>query len=806
MASAPSPPSPLLVRVSEPGPRLHRKLESYFQSRNSGGGECTVRPRGEGAQGIFRVEFRERAAKERVLRKGEHQILVEKKPVTIFLEPTENPTEKNVRPRMSSLTQSQAGALSGEKHPAEGHIANAVDCVQKIFLTVTADLNCNLLSKEQRKSITTLCPNVKKMEGHDGVEKVCGDFRDIEKIHHFLSEQLLESEQKCEPSPSATEREPPWQQDWDSGVFPSKPKTRSEEKSNNFEVPLLFFEYFKYACADKIESIEKRFGINIETQESSPSMVYLDFTSSQSGDLEAAREYFVSEFQKNTESLKQECILLAENEQANKIKQELTHQFKKLLIKEKRNTLILFGTQGDISAAKHFLASKISKGPVKAPVKILAPKHMMNGIEVDTVQYNLLEGELLQEISEIEQKYDTCYSVLGKTYNMKTVRILFEPRDKEVDLSVHAYASFIDAYQLATCQLLREILSLKPLGKERNHLRGTKFTDDFRKRHPYVRFEVNQESVTLTGLPNHLEKAKQYILKTGGMLAGEKWNEARETPMDIDGNDSKTASPPYKDSASSGSSGVDKKVKPMDIDGNDSKTASPPFKDSASSGSSGVDKKVQPMDIDDNHSKPASPPFKDSASSGGLVDKKVKDTCAICMETIINKQVLPKCKHEFCTPCISKAMSYKPVCPLCQTCYGVQKGNQPEGTMSVTFSKTELPGYKSCGSIMILYHIRGGIQTEEHPNPGKTYCGIQRIAYLPNNKEGNEVLVLLRRAFDQRLIFTVGESRVTGASDVVTWNDIHHKTSMFGGPEMYGYPDPDYLKRVKEELKAKGIE
>nr|8R79_A Chain A, E3 ubiquitin-protein ligase DTX3L [Homo sapiens]8R79_B Chain B, E3 ubiquitin-protein ligase DTX3L [Homo sapiens]8R79_C Chain C, E3 ubiquitin-protein ligase DTX3L [Homo sapiens]8R79_D Chain D, E3 ubiquitin-protein ligase DTX3L [Homo sapiens] len=73
----------------------------------------------------------------------------------------------------------------------------AVDsCLQKIFLTVTADLNCNLFSKEQRAYITTLCPSIRKMEGHDGIEKVCGDFQDIERIHQFLSEQFLESEQK----------------------------------------------------------------------------------------------------------------------------------------------------------------------------------------------------------------------------------------------------------------------------------------------------------------------------------------------------------------------------------------------------------------------------------------------------------------------------------------------------------------------------------------------------------------------------------------------------------------------------------
>uniref|UniRef100_A0A8C8X8E4 E3 ubiquitin-protein ligase n=1 Tax=Panthera leo TaxID=9689 RepID=A0A8C8X8E4_PANLE len=98
------------------------------------------------------------------------------------------------------------------------------------------------------------------------------------------------------------------------------------------------------------------------------------------------------------------------------------------------------------------------------------------------------------------------------------------------------------------------------------------------------------------------------------------------------------------------------------------------------------------------------------------------------------------------------------------------------------------------------------VQKEKHPNPGKAYSGIQRTAYLPNNEEGIEVLRLLCRAFNQKLIFTVGESRVLGISDVITWNDIHHKTSRSGGPQKFGYPDPGYLKRVKQELKDKGIE
>lgn len=77
----------------------------------------------------------------------------------------------------------------------------------------------------------------------------------------------------------------------------------------------------------------------------------------------------------------------------------------------------------------------------------------------------------------------------------------------------------------------------------------------------------------------------------------------------------------------------------------------------------------------------------------------------------------------------------------------------------------------------------------------------------------------MEKAFEHRLIFTVGDSITTGARDVVVWNNIHHKTSLTGGPERYysfisvfivcnlrfGYPDRDYLDRVTAELADAGI-
>lgn len=74
---------------------------------------------------------------------------------------------------------------------------------------------------------------------------------------------------------------------------------------------------------------------------------------------------------------------------------------------------------------------------------------------------------------------------------------------------------------------------------------------------------------------------------------------------------------------------------------------------------------------------------------------------------------------------------------------------------------------------------------EEHPNPGKVYKGISRSGYLPNNKKGRLIAKLLNVAFSRRLVFTIGRSRTTGHDGVITWNDIHHKTRMDGGPARY---------------------
>ena len=109
----------------------------------------------------------------------------------------------------------------------------------------------------------------------------------------------------------------------------------------------------------------------------------------------------------------------------------------------------------------------------------------------------------------------------------------------------------------------------------------------------------------------------------------------------------------------------------------------------------------------------------------------------------------------------------------------------PAFSHSVQFIFLMLPFYETFvgyGTIVIDYHFPSGLQGPEHPFPGRYYDGASRTAYLPDNREGREVLQLLRRAFDARLVFTIGTCFTAGLPNQVIWNDIHHKTNRFGGP------------------------
>uniref|UniRef100_A0A915LZQ7 E3 ubiquitin-protein ligase n=1 Tax=Meloidogyne javanica TaxID=6303 RepID=A0A915LZQ7_MELJA len=189
--------------------------------------------------------------------------------------------------------------------------------------------------------------------------------------------------------------------------------------------------------------------------------------------------------------------------------------------------------------------------------------------------------------------------------------------------------------------------------------------------------------------------------------------------------------------------------------------------------------------------------------------------CSICLcdmrdilENAGNSVVqLSLCSHMFHMECIRAAFKVKEQCPLCMCWYKDPIGYQPkDAKMTVRQIQGQVQGHKDAkGFHEITYYIPSGIQIDGHIRPGRPYRSMTRIAYLPNNKEGTQILKLLQLAFKRRLIFTIGDSLTTGRKDVPIWNGIHHKTNKEGGPQCYGYPDPGYLSRVKEELAAVGV-
>eukprot|EP00092_Neocalanus_flemingeri_P102324 GFUD01130881.1.p1 GENE.GFUD01130881.1~~GFUD01130881.1.p1 ORF type:complete len:702 (+),score=200.18 GFUD01130881.1:81-2186(+) len=193
-----------------------------------------------------------------------------------------------------------------------------------------------------------------------------------------------------------------------------------------------------------------------------------------------------------------------------------------------------------------------------------------------------------------------------------------------------------------------------------------------------------------------------------------------------------------------------------------------------------------------------------------------QQTCSICCDLLSNEPAvsLARCGHKFHSLCVQELTAHQAgqqhiQCPNCQTIQGVKTGNQPiGGEMKWRKDNGKVPGYPDCGVIVIKYSMADGVQEECHPHPGKPFQakGYPRTAILPDNQQGNVVLALLIKAFQRRLIFTVGPSLSRGEEDCVTWNGIHHKTVLQDAGSGHGYPDGGYLDRVVEELKQIGVE
>lgn len=162
-----------------------------------------------------------------------------------------------------------------------------------------------------------------------------------------------------------------------------------------------------------------------------------------------------------------------------------------------------------------------------------------------------------------------------------------------------------------------------------------------------------------------------------------------------------------------------------------------------------------------------------------------------------NVIMLSQCKdHFFHDECIKSMMGTKEhiKCPVCNKLYGIMTGDQPKGVFLCRVIKEKCAGYKE-NTIQLYY---------DFPD-GTNYKGTSRNAYIPNTKEGKEILALFKITFDRGLMYIIGNSVTTGEKNVVVWNGVHHKTNLDGGAQYFGYPDPTYFNRVREEMAAKGV-
>ncbi|XP_076345981.1 E3 ubiquitin-protein ligase DTX4-like isoform X1 [Tachypleus tridentatus] len=204
-----------------------------------------------------------------------------------------------------------------------------------------------------------------------------------------------------------------------------------------------------------------------------------------------------------------------------------------------------------------------------------------------------------------------------------------------------------------------------------------------------------------------------------------------------------------------------------------------------------------------------------------LTIRDVLEDCIICCDTLTEGSpydndprlvALLHCDHIFHRSCLKEMYNSglkdgHLQCPTCKTIYGEKTGIQPPGSMDFHLIPYSLPGFPGYSTIHIIYNISAGIQGPEHPNPNKPYTarGFPRHCYLPNTDKGRKVLRLLVKAWERRLIFTVGVSSTTGEPNTVTWNEIHHKTEFGSNITGHGYPDLQYLDNVLTELKLQGI-
>lgn len=425
------------------------------------------------------------------------------------------------------------------------------------------------------------------------------------------------------------------------------------EEMDVLRVPSALYEYFSHVCQKDIERLRKRFGVCIISEDVN-GITSIYFSSDKDpASIQKAEETFTRLFQESIQNLKQEKIPVANSYTITDNIMQLNARFSNLLVREEENQLLLRGPESELLAAKKFLARGGENNQAENNIKMSSELYQYkNGIEVDSSLFKMLETILNKKIEVIKDKFDTVIEKKESSSGQK-VLIVFRPRIKTNDMTSHATESFINTFQSAAAMLRLKLINPRLSEDQKKRLNTPLNRKQLEDQH--VKLNKKEDKSMLSVLPDHLNAAEKHIMNS--LTTEDITQTEKRAPLS---------------SSHSSQGGIE--ASEIEYSGRQ----------------------------------------KNNLSSEGQAKAKTeedKNVCPICMEEIVNEEILSKCKHAFCKSCIDQAMSYKKSCPVCNTVYGPIEGNQPEGTMTTATIPTSLPGYPHCGTIVITYNMCGGIQT-----------------------------------------------------------------------------------------------
>jgi hypothetical protein len=184
--------------------------------------------------------------------------------------------------------------------------------------------------------------------------------------------------------------------------------------------------------------------------------------------------------------------------------------------------------------------------------------------------------------------------------------------------------------------------------------------------------------------------------------------------------------------------------------------------------------------------------------------EELKNVDCICGDEIDDSQDMKDWVKLYCNKyihlkCLKEAITSTGKCPYCGLALGVL--NSPSGTMYLRTQAGSLKGYDKYDTIVITYDLISS--RIMYKNEEAFVTGDYRSAFLPNSPKGQNVAELLKVVFKLGRMFSFGKSLTTGNEPVITFGTVHIKSSNTG---TFGYPDPTYLDRVRQEILSKLID